>query len=360
MSRARDPRPVRRVALIAPMANFAMGHYIVLLAEGLRTAGLRVLVVTSEAFAYRTRLEGRGIEVVALRRRGGLGQVAAMLRPSYYRDALGAIARFRPGVVHILNGEGYPLGHLMALRYARRLVVTLHDPVPHTGSRIDRISRILSLPVLAAARVIHVHREAQRRFLASVAPWKRVAVAPHGSFAPLFDPPPFDAAKKEDLVLFWGRIEAYKGVDILAAALEGLDPKYRVVIAGVGDPGPGARAKIAAAARAEFRNRFIPDGELRDLLIRAKFAVFPYRSATQTSVPLLAAAFGVIPVMSPVATFRELVAEVDGVIMKDHSPEALAKAVNETPYREARLSGALEFGAIARRFADTIYPMAAR
>jgi len=343
------------------MANFAMGHYIVLLAEGLHEAGLEVLVVTSEAFAYRGRLESRGIEVVALRRReGGLGQVAAMLRPSYYREALRALEAFRPDVVHLLNGEGYPLGNLMALRYARRLVVTLHDPVPHTGSRIDGVSRILSLPVLAAARVIHVHREAQRRFLSSIAPWKRVAVAPHGSFAPLFDPPPFDAAKKEDLVLFWGRIEPYKGVDILAAALDRIDPKYRVVIAGMGDPGPEARAKIAVSPRATFLNRFIPDAELRELLIRAKFAIFPYRSATQTSVPLLAAAFGAIPVMSPVATFRELAAEVDGVLMGQLTPEALAKAVNGTAYREAKLSRALDFHAIARRFADTIYPMAAR
>jgi len=343
------------------MANFAMGHYIVLLAEGLHEAGLDVIVVTSEAFAYRGLLEARGIEVVALRRReGGLGQVAAMLRPSYYKAALHALKGFRPNVVHLLNGEGYPLGYLMALRYARRFVVTLHDPVPHTGSRIDRVNRILSLPVLAMARVIHVHREAQRSFLSSIAPWKRVAVAPHGSFAPLFDPPPYDAAKKEDLLLFWGRIEPYKGVDILAAALDRIDPRYRVVIAGVGDPGPEARALIAASPRTSFINRFIPDGELRDLLIKAKFAAFPYRSATQTSVPLLAAAFGAIPVMSPVATFRELASEVDGVLMDGLSPEALAKAVNGTAYHEAKLSRALDFRAIARCFADTIYPMAAR
>jgi glycosyltransferase involved in cell wall biosynthesis len=340
------------------MANFSMGHYLVLFAEGLASAGVRLLVLTSESFAYRARLEAKGIRVVAMtRRKGGLAQAAAMLQPRFYREALCELKAFRPDAVHLLNGEGYPLGLLLAARYGRRLVVTLHDPVPHHGSYVDIATRVASLPTLAAADTIHVHRETLRRFVLSLAPGKRVVVAPHGSFAPLFDPPPLDEAAKEDLVLFWGRIEPYKGVDILAAALSAIDGRFSVVIAGAGALDERTRALIAASGpRVTLLNRFISDEELRSLLVRAKFAVFPYRSATQSGAPLLAAAFGVRPILSPVAAFREIAEAVDGILLPRLSAGAIAEAVNAAEYRPTGLSGSLGFEGIARGFVEGVYP----
>jgi glycosyltransferase involved in cell wall biosynthesis len=340
------------------MANFAMGHYLVLFAEGLASAGVRLLVLTSESFAYRARLEGKGIRVVTMaRRKSGLGQAAAMLDPRFYREALRELAAFRPDAVHMLNGEGYPLGLLLAARYGHRLVLTLHDPVPHHGSPVDMISRIASLPTLAAANTIHVHRETLRRFVLGLVPGKRVIVAPHGSFAPLFDPPPIDAAAKEDLVLFWGRIEPYKGVDILAASLSAIEGRFSVVIAGAGGLDENTRSLIVAAgSRVSLLNRFIGDEELRALLIRAKYAVFPYRSATQSGAPLLAAAFGVRPVLSPLATFREIAEAVDGILLPGLTAESIAEAINTSVYRPTGLSGSLGFDGIARGFVDGIYP----
>jgi len=345
-----------RVALISPMARFAMGPYLCLLAEGLSKAGAELLVITSQSFSYKRRLEDRGIQVLTIPRRESMsGQLALMLDPHIYRGLFRTLARFNPDVVHLLTGEGYPLGLLLAIRYGRRLVITLHDPIPHSGSKLDGISRILSLPALLMASTIHVHRECQRRYIKSLWPWKRMTVIPHGSFAPIYDPPQIDPFRKEDLVLFWGRIEPYKGIDILARSLSGLDPRFRVVIAGSGLIDEESRRLILASAQTTLMNRYISDEELRELLIKAKFAIFPYRSATQSSVPLLAASFGVRPIMSPVGAFREIAKEVDGIIMPLLSPEIVARVINTADYRPTGLGAALDFEQIGRAFVRSVY-----
>ena len=111
--------------------------------------------------------------------------------------------------------------------------------------------------------------------------------------------------KSSDLVvILMGRIERYKGVDLLLEAVRRLPPSSRikVLIAGACSDKTyrdeleqlGARL----GARATLRLEWIPDGDLGRLLVASDVAVFPFREITNSSSVILAESFG-LPVVIP-------------------------------------------------------------
>lgn len=95
----------------------------------------------------------------------------------------------------------------------------------------------------------------------------------------------------DDYILFFGRIEYYKGVHNLVEAYNLSDLNEKLVIAGKG--------KIYFKEKNNniiFINRFIKDNEVRKLFEKSKFVVFPYISATQVG-PLSIAYYFKKPVL---------------------------------------------------------------
>lgn len=101
----------------------------------------------------------------------------------------------------------------------------------------------------------------------------------------------------DNYVLFFGRIEFYKGIDLLYEAF--INSKElsntKLVIAGKGeiyfDRDQDKEHNVL------FLNRYIADEEINDLFGKASFFVMPYRSATQSAVSSLAYHYG-LPVIA--------------------------------------------------------------
>ena len=128
---------------------------------------------------------------------------------------------------------------------------------------------------------------------------------PHGSFADRFlrHAKP-GVQREEDLVLFFGRLEAYKGIDILVKAILALEGRRRALIAGPGQvPRILRRAMREHPSWFEVHNRYVPDEEAALFFQRASVLVLPYLQATQSSLPLIGAAFGLAVVASAVGAF---------------------------------------------------------
>jgi glycosyltransferase involved in cell wall biosynthesis len=117
------------------------------------------------------------------------------------------------------------------------------------------------------------------------------------------------------LLLFFGFIRPYKGLDLLLEAM-GDDrvraSGVRLVVAGeyYTDPAPYAAQihRLGLADRVILRTDFIPDGQVRAYLGAADLVVQPYRSATQSGVtplayhferPMLVTRVGALPEMVP-------------------------------------------------------------
>ena len=106
-------------------------------------------------------------------------------------------------------------------------------------------------------------------------------------------------------ILFFGRIEEYKGVSLLYQVFSStpeFKSNYNLVIAG-----KGTNTDVHNGDNVIFLNRYIKDTEVAYLFRNAKAVVYPYISATQSGVLTLAFYFGTPILASDVPFFKELI-----------------------------------------------------
>lgn len=109
-------------------------------------------------------------------------------------------------------------------------------------------------------------------------------------------------------ILFFGRIEKYKGVDILYKSFSAnseLRKNYSLVVAGKGDLGIDG---IEKDKNVLLIQRYIKDSEVAYLYQNAACVVYPYISATQSGVLSLAYYFETPVLASDVPFFKNIIA----------------------------------------------------
>ncbi len=105
----------------------------------------------------------------------------------------------------------------------------------------------------------------------------------------------------DNYILFMGSVEYYKGVDLLVKAFRDsklLSSSVKLVIAGKGEIYDENINIIRL-------NRFIHDDEIADLFRRARFVVYPYRTATMSGVLSIAFYFKKNVILSDIPFFRD-------------------------------------------------------
>lgn len=127
-------------------------------------------------------------------------------------------------------------------------------------------------------------------------------------------------------ILFFGRIEAYKGIALLYRAFldcDELKDKYQLVIAGRGELG-FERAKDDSMVT--FLNRYITDTEIANLYQHAQCVVYPYISATQSGVLSLAFYYQLPVLVSDVPFFKNIVESSEtGLLFKNGDVDDLKR-----------------------------------
>ena len=190
----------------------------------------------------------------------------------------------------------------------RPLMLTAHDVLPREARPGQRAAQRCLYDRFDA---VIVHSEHGRRRLTDElgVDGERVHVIPHGVLVHLADggrdsAPPFDTDKP--VVLCFGLMRPYKGIDLLLEAWRGIDAAELWI---VGAPRMDISALLASApAGVRFVPRFIPDRELAAYFARADLVVLPYREIDQSGVLFTALAFGKPLLLSDVGGFPEIAA----------------------------------------------------
>jgi glycosyltransferase involved in cell wall biosynthesis len=136
------------------------------------------------------------------------------------------------------------------------------------------------------------------------------------------------------LVLFFGFIRKYKGLDILLKAMSEVkktDPNIRLLIAGeyYEDDKPYLQ-QIAGLNIADVviaHTHFIPDEEVKYYLCAADVVVQPYRNATQSGVTPLSYHFEKPMIVSNVGSLPALVPHNKVGLVTEPNPSAIASAI---------------------------------
>lgn len=139
---------------------------------------------------------------------------------------------------------------------------------------------------------------------------------------------------KDRVLLFFGFIRKYKGLDIVLEAMA--DPRIkdmgiRLLVAGefYEDAAPYREliARLDIADRLFLRTDFIPDSEVRDYLCAADAVIQPYRHATQSGVTPLAYHFEKPMIVSNVGGLPALVPHEKVGLVAEPAPGAMADAM---------------------------------
>jgi len=134
---------------------------------------------------------------------------------------------------------------------------------------------------------------------------------------------------EEDIdVLFFGRIEYYKALDVLIDSYKTNHQNYSCTIIGKGDLKEvfGIEALPIGITHV---NEYVPDEELAKYIRRARLVVLPYRDATGTQIIQTVFYYGKPIVATNVGAFPEYITDgVDGIIVAPENVSELNNAIN--------------------------------
>jgi glycosyltransferase involved in cell wall biosynthesis len=394
-----------KVILYEPSGRGGVCHYTYELAEHLVRAGAEVTLMTTEDYelehldrhfrldylftrSWLTRLRRRPVPQrpslapvgrVVTGQPGTRGQRGLLRRLRMSLLHLRAVAGFlrrRPDVVHfqwlVNRVQDYKFIKLLRL-VGIPAVYTAHDVEPHmTASPKDRVE--LQRLYDSAARII-VHAESNKRELVSVfaVDPSKIAVIPHGSydFLRLRVPLSKETARErvgvpreKRVVLFFGLIKRYKGLEYLVEAFEEVRGRVRdafLLIVGdvfAGDPEghryysqmiDGLRGRDDVLCVASY----VPVEAVGLYLTAADVVVLPYTRTYQSGVLLAAYAAGRPVVVTDTGGLSEVVEEGrSGLVVPPENAKALANAIGDILADSERLNA---MGERARHLATALY-----
>jgi glycosyltransferase involved in cell wall biosynthesis len=206
----------------------------------------------------------------------------------------------------------------------RPQVLTLHNVIRREAS---------TRRLLDAFDAVIVHTRAGAELLGGD---ERVHVIPHGAFEHLtrrpdeMPLPPELAAVSRPVVLYFGVVRDYKGVDVLLEAMQHVPEAELWVVGRPLGVSMERLRRLAPAGRVRFVDRYVSDAELPAYLRRADVLALPHRKVDTSGVLFAGLAFGKAMVLSDVGGFSEVVQEHGaGRLVPPGDPEALGAAVAE-------------------------------
>lgn len=234
-------------------------------------------------------------------------------------------------------------------------LVAVHDPIPHPGL-IDFAYKILEdRSIRQATRCLLFSRGFEADLQKRGANPEKIDLLPHGelSYYQLYHKQPAPQVSPGGTnLLFFGRITAYKGLDILLQAYQRVSRLNKVTlqVVGAGDMRP-YRNLLEKLPGVQVINRWINEDEVDSYFRLARMVVLPYTSATQSGVLAIAASYALPVIATRVGGIPEQFRDGEtGLLIDPNSVGQLAEAIQrllENPDYAATLGQNL-----AREFAE--------
>lgn len=140
-----------------------------------------------------------------------------------------------------------------------------------------------------------------------------------------------DSTKK--ILLFFGLIRNYKGLDLLLQAFSNLNKEFILLIAGEVYGDEITYTSLISKSKNKnihFFNQFIDEQDVKLYFSVADLCVLPYKSATQSGIQALANSFCLPVLISNVGGLaEEIVDEKNGFILNDINPLAIQNKIEE-------------------------------
>lgn len=250
---------------------------------------------------------------------------------SYMAPSLGTVAkRVRNQVVQTPS--------LREDRGGPRIMTILDNVIPHEKRFFDEA---FTKYFLRQNHGFVVMSDSVKNDLLTLAPDAKYISHPH----PLYDHfgksvDPSEAKKKlnipvgKKVVLFFGFIRDYKGLDLLIEAMSKLNEEYVLVIAGEAygsfDKYAQQIERLGVKDKISLHVRYISDDEVPLFFSSADVCVLPYKSATQSGITSIAYHFDLPMIATDTGGLKESIHhEKTGLIVSTPNSKLIAQAIEQ-------------------------------
>ncbi|VEN75009.1 D-inositol 3-phosphate glycosyltransferase [Candidatus Desulfarcum epimagneticum] len=223
-----------------------------------------------------------------------------------------------------------------------KIIFICHNVFDHEAGRLKKLA---AKAVLSMGDRLMVHSSEDRERIRRLTGGKKDAAwGFHPTYAPLATGKyeKGEAKKKMGLeknrvLLFFGMVRAYKGLDVLIDAMPRVIARrkdVRLIVAGEfwEDKAKYARRimKHNIQDYVVIKDGYIPNDRLPDYFCAADLAVLPYKSASGSGVCQLALGFGLPVIATDAGSLSEVIEDgTNGGIVPTNGPQALAEAICE-------------------------------
>jgi glycosyltransferase involved in cell wall biosynthesis len=236
----------------------------------------------------------------------------------------------------------FSVSQLLKKKFGEKILFITENVISHEGHFIDRTLTKLGLN---NASFFLALSEKVEKDLKKIYPNKKV----YRSELPVYECYSGDDISTEDaklklgfspddkVILFFGYVRKYKGLDILISAFKILlneGYKLKLLIAGefYDNPEPyhNQIKDLKLENEVKLFNQFIPNEEVKKYYLASDLVILPYRSATQSGILNVAYGFLKPVLVTDVGGLAEFVEdEKTGLIIKPESPYEIAEGVKK-------------------------------
>lgn len=262
---------------------------------------------------------------------------ASFFKIRRFKKIIRTVRNFKPDVIYFPFGCVWAPILYPSLNRIAPIINTLHDPHPHDESTgiaefIFRKSSLFSTKYISGIVVLNSKDAEYIRNKYG----KPVAVIPHAAFSFYTKlAKGIDCNTIKHQICFVGRIEPYKGVDILVEAFDKLKvANIKLIIAGNGTICEDTIQKISSNSDIMVINRFLTDEEMVEIIENSDIVILPYLRASQSGVIPMSFALGRTVIATKVGALEEQVKEGTGILVLPNA-DSIAKAIDKMYADEA-------------------------
>lgn len=223
---------------------------------------------------------------------------------------------------------------LLILKYRSKILYVKHDPFPHEGTKIPIMMKVGQFASRKLIKYFAILNQFQLDFFCDFYEVRRENVLVN-SLGPLDCITVYKDDKiKEDQnnILFWGRIDRYKGLEYLCEAMDAVHNSYplaKLTIAGSGKL-YFDYTKYADKPYFNLINRYVSFDELAHLMQSASVIVCPYVDGTQSGGVLTSLAMRKPIIATKIDAMKNVIENgVNGILVPPRDSNKLANAIIE-------------------------------